>query len=74
MLIGLKKRPICLLNVSYMTITKVLADRLGLVISCVVSDTQTVFIKGRYIMEGVMVLHKIINELHHQPIWVLIEN
>jgi hypothetical protein len=39
-----KFRPICLLNVSYKILTKLLADRLGLVIHKIIADTQTAFI------------------------------
>lgn len=50
-------RPICLLNVSYKILTKLLPNRLGLVIGRVVSETQTAFINNRYILEGVVILH-----------------
>ncbi|WVZ79833.1 LOW QUALITY PROTEIN: hypothetical protein U9M48_027365, partial [Paspalum notatum var. saurae] len=46
-------RPICLLNVSYKIFTKVATNRLGSVADKVVSLTQTAFIKGRNILEGV---------------------
>jgi hypothetical protein len=61
-----KFRPICLLNVSYKILTKLLADRLGLVIHKIIADTQTAFIRNRYIMEGIVILHEIIHELHHR--------
>jgi short subunit fatty acids transporter len=38
--------------------TKLLANRLGLIIHKVISDTQTIFIKYRFIMEGIVILHK----------------
>ena len=47
--------PICLLNVSFKIITKVLMNRLSKVIRPIISLNQTTFIKGRYIMEGVVV-------------------
>jgi hypothetical protein len=40
-----KFRPIGLLNVSYKILTKLLADRLGLVIHKIIADTQTAFIR-----------------------------
>jgi hypothetical protein len=49
-------RPICLLNVCYKIITKVLTNRL-------ISDFQYGFIKGKYIMDGVVSLHEIIHEV-----------
>jgi hypothetical protein len=56
-------RPICLLNVCYKIITKVLTNRLARCITSVISDFQYGFIKGRYIMDGVLSLHEIIHEV-----------
>ncbi|WVZ96849.1 LOW QUALITY PROTEIN: hypothetical protein U9M48_042432 [Paspalum notatum var. saurae] len=56
-------RPICLLNVSYKIFTKVTTNRLSSVANKVVSPTQTAFIKGRNILEGVVILHEAIQEL-----------
>jgi hypothetical protein len=61
-----KFRPICLLNVSYKILTKLLADRLGLVIHKIIADTQTAFIRDRYIMKGIVILHETIHEIHHK--------
>jgi hypothetical protein len=52
-------RPICLLNVFYKLFTKVLAIRLMGVAQDIISETQTAFIKERYILEGVLVLHEV---------------
>jgi hypothetical protein len=57
-----KYRPICLLNVSFKIITRVLVNRLIQVIWRIVLLNQTAFIKGRYIMEGVNILHEILND------------
>jgi hypothetical protein len=59
-----KFRPICLLNVSFKIITKVLMNRLSRCVSPVISPTQTAFVKGRYIMEGVVILHEALNSIH----------
>ena len=59
-----KFRPICLLNVTLNFLTKVLVNKLTGVIQKVVKPTQTAFLKGRYIMEGVCVLHEVLNDLH----------
>ena len=56
-------RPICLLNVYFKIITKVLMIRLNLVAADVISPVHTAFIKGRYIMEGVLVLHDALNDI-----------
>jgi hypothetical protein len=55
--------PICLLNVVYKIFTKVLAIRLMEVAEDIISRTQTAFIKDRFILEGVLVLHKVVHEL-----------
>jgi hypothetical protein len=56
-------RPICLLNVIYKIITKVLTIRLTSVIHEVVSQYQTAFIPGRNILEGVVILQEVLHEL-----------
>ena len=57
-------RPICVLNVSFNFFTKVATNRLNKVAQIVVSPMQTAFMPGRNIMEGVVILHKTIHELH----------
>jgi hypothetical protein len=57
-------RPICVLNVSFKIFTKVGTNRLSRVAQKVVSPTQTAFLPGRNIMEGVVILHETIHELH----------
>jgi hypothetical protein len=39
-------------------------NRLPPVVDPVVSPTQTAFLKNRYIMEGVLILHETLNSLH----------
>jgi hypothetical protein len=57
-------RPICLLNVDFKCFTKVITNRLVPVAQRVVGENQTDFIKGKNILEGVVVLHEVIHELH----------
>jgi hypothetical protein len=57
-------RPICVINVSFKIFTKVGTNRLNKVAKTVVSPTQTAFMPGRNIMEGVVILHETIHELH----------
>jgi hypothetical protein len=45
-------KPICLLNVDYKWFTKVLTMRLNPFAGKLISETQTAFIPGRYILEG----------------------
>jgi hypothetical protein len=61
-------RPICLLNVSFKIFTKVLANRLTTVANKVISPTQSAFLPGRNIMEGVVVLHETLHELHRRQL------
>jgi hypothetical protein len=56
-------RPICLLNVCYKIITKVLNNRLMSCITNVISDQQFGFIKGRFILDCVVALHEIVHEV-----------
>ncbi|WVZ61551.1 hypothetical protein U9M48_011408 [Paspalum notatum var. saurae] len=51
-------RPIYLLNVSFKVFTKVVANRTNLVAKKVNRPSQTAFMAGRNIMEGVVILHK----------------
>ena len=56
-------RPICLLNVSFKIFTKVGTNRVSSIAHKVVRPTQTSFMPGRNILEGVVVLHETIHEL-----------
>ena len=53
-------RPISLIGSVYKVITKVLANRLGLVISDLVSNTQSAFLKNRQILDGPFILNEVI--------------
>jgi hypothetical protein len=55
--------PICLLDVFYKIITKVLNNRLAQCITKVISEFQYGFIPGRYIMDGVVSLNEILHEV-----------
>jgi hypothetical protein len=55
-----------LLNVSFKIITKVLTNRIGVVADRIIKPSQTVFMPGRNILEGVIVLHESIHELHRK--------
>ena len=59
-------RPVCPLNVSFKIFTKVLNNRILKVADKVIGPTQTAFIPGQYIMEGVVILHETIHELHRK--------
>jgi hypothetical protein len=56
-------RPICLLNVSFKIFTKVATNRINLVAQKAIRPSQTAFLLGRFILEGVTILHEMIHEL-----------
>jgi hypothetical protein len=57
-------RPICLLNVSFKIFTKVATNRITSIAQRIIRPTQTAFLPGRNIMEGAVILHETIHELH----------
>ena len=59
-------RPICLLNVSFNFFTKVATNRVTSVAQNVIRPSQTAFMPGRHILEGVVVLYETIHELHRK--------
>jgi hypothetical protein len=59
-------RPICLLNVSFKVFTKVGTNRVTGIAESVVQPTQTAFMPGRHILEGVLILHETIHELNRK--------
>src|SRR6266508_6933585 len=59
-------KPICLLNVSFKSFTKVSTNRLNRVADKVISPSQMAFLCGRNILEGVVILHETIHELHRK--------
>jgi hypothetical protein len=61
-------RPICLLNVSFKIFTKVATIRLNSVADHVVRPTETAFMQGRYILDGVVTLHETVHEMHHKKL------
>jgi hypothetical protein len=57
-------RPIYLLNVSFKIFTKVVVNRMTGIATKLINPSQTTFIPGRNIMEGVVMLHETIHEIH----------
>lgn len=59
-----KFRPISLLNCSFKIFTKVLTNRLALIMNSLISSNQSAFIKGRYILESVVITHEVLHSVH----------
>ena len=59
-------KSICLLNVSFKIFTKALTNRVSGVADKVIGPTQSAFIPGRNVMEGTVILHETIHELHRK--------
>ena len=51
-------RPISLIGCYYKIITKILAERVKRVVGLVVGDVQNAFIKGRFILDGVIIANE----------------
>ena len=59
-------RPISLLNVDYKITTKVIANRVKHLITKIIHNSQTGFIKGRYIGENIRLLFEIIDNAEEE--------
>jgi hypothetical protein len=59
-------RPIALINVIFKFIAKAYAIRLAPIAHRMVDRSQTAFIKGRCLHEGVLALHEIVHELREK--------
>ena len=59
-----KFRPISLLNCCFKIFTKVLTNRLALIIGKLIYENQSAFIRGRYILESVVTTHEVLHSVH----------
>lgn len=46
----------------YKILAKVLANRLRLIIGSVISDSQSAFVRGRLILDGILVANKVVDD------------
>src|SRR5438132_9030981 len=54
--------------------SKVTTNRLNTVADKMISSTQTAFLRGRNILEGVIILHETIHEMHQKKLsWVILK-
>jgi hypothetical protein len=58
--------PIYLLNISFKIFTKVMVNRITGIADQIISPSQTAFIPSRNIIEGVVMLHETIHEVHRK--------
>ena len=56
-------RPISLINCSFKLITKLLADRISIVMDSIIDSSQTAYIKGRFILDNVVCAHEILHQI-----------
>lgn len=55
-------RPISLIGCMYKVLSKVLANRLRLVIHSLISDCRSTFIKGRQILDGILIANELVDD------------
>ncbi|GKC42862.1 RNA-directed DNA polymerase, eukaryota, partial [Tanacetum coccineum] len=64
-------RPISLIRSLYKIITKILANRLTLVISDLISDIQSAFVTSRQILDGPFILNELLSWCKHKKLKVM---
>jgi len=55
-------RPISLVGCVYKVLAKVLANRLRSVVGSVVSESQSAFVKGKQILDGILITNEVVDE------------
>jgi hypothetical protein len=57
-------RPICLLNCSFKIFGRLLTSRLERVCDRIVAQEQSAFIRGKYILKSVVIVHEVVHSMH----------
>ncbi|CAN1148886.1 LINE-1 retrotransposable element ORF2 protein [Linum perenne] len=57
-------RPISCCNIIYKCITKIMANRLSVVLPKIISSSQSAFVKGRLISDNVLMAHELVSSYH----------
>ncbi|XP_048129444.1 uncharacterized protein LOC125313674 [Rhodamnia argentea] len=60
-------RPIACCNTVYKCITKILANRIAVVLPTLISPPQSAFVKGRRISDNIMLAQELFASFHHDP-------
>ncbi len=63
-----KSRPIALCNVIYKIITKVIANRLKMVLPGIISHEQAGFVEGRQITDGIILVHETMHSIKEKKL------
>ena len=66
--------PISLVGCMYNVLAKVLSNKLCAIISSVVSDSQSALVKGKQILDGILIANEAVDEARHMKKEMLLFN